>query len=96
MEALSVSSGIRAKLGRKVPPVDEDEIAQCFANKCGVNLIDDREDNQTDPPTLWFIAETDRGRLLKIVYVFRNGLCHLKTAYDPNQQEIAIYEKFGK
>jgi len=45
MEALSVSSGIRAKLGRKVPPVDEDEIAQCFANKCGVNLIDDREDN---------------------------------------------------
>jgi len=28
--------------------------------------------------------------------VFRNGICHLKTAYDPNQQEIAIYEKFGK
>jgi hypothetical protein len=96
MEALSISLGVRAKLNRKVPPVSEDEIAECFANRCGVNLLDEREDNQTDPPTLWFVAETNSGRLLKIVYVFKNGTHYLKTAYDPNEIEIAIYEKYGK
>ncbi len=96
MKGLSISHGVRTKLDHKTPPVTEKEIAQCFDNKCGVNLLDDREDNQTDPPTLWFIAETNRGRLLKIVYIFKNGTCHIKTAYDPNELEIALYDKYGK
>ncbi|RJG04361.1 ADP-ribosyl-(dinitrogen reductase) hydrolase [Noviherbaspirillum sedimenti] len=76
--------------------VTPDEVDQCFDNKCGVNLIDDRENNRTDPPTLWFIAETNRGRLLKIIYVYRDGNIYLKSAYEPGQVEIDIYEREGK
>ncbi|HZS80548.1 MAG TPA: ADP-ribosyl-(dinitrogen reductase) hydrolase [Herbaspirillum sp.] len=87
---------MRNKLDHKNPSVTEKEIAECFDNKCGINLIDNREDNQTDPATLWFIAETNRGRLLKVVYIFKDEKCHIKTAYDPNEVEIDIYEKYGK
>ncbi|WP_443113531.1 ADP-ribosyl-(dinitrogen reductase) hydrolase [Herbaspirillum seropedicae] len=96
MKALNISQGVRTKLGNKVPPVTEKEIAECFANKCGLNLIDDREDNRTDPATLWFIAETNKGRLLKVVFIFQDGTLHIKTAYDPNEVEIEIYEEHGK
>lgn len=96
MKALTISQAVRTKLENKIPPVTEKEIAECFANKCGVNLVDDREDNRTDPATLWFIAETNKGRLLKVVYIFQDGACHIKTAYDPNEVVIDIYEKHGK
>lgn len=73
-----------------------DEVDQCFDNKCGYNLIDDREDHQTDPPTLWFIAETNKGRLLKVIFVYKDRKYYLKSAYEPNQTEIEIYENEGK
>lgn len=95
MRTIIVTTRIDEKLDSK-HAVTVEEVDQCFDNKCGVNLIDDREDNRTDPPTLWFIAETNRGRLLKIVYVYRDGKIFLKTAYEPNETEIAIYETEGK
>ncbi|HJV82289.1 ADP-ribosyl-(dinitrogen reductase) hydrolase [Noviherbaspirillum sp.] len=95
MRTIIVTTRIDEKLDSK-HAVTVEEVDQCFDNKCGVNLIDDREDNRTDPPTFWFIAETNRGRLLKIVYVYRDGKIFLKTAYEPNETEIAIYETEGK
>lgn len=95
MRALVISQRIATKLDVKHTATHA-EIEQCFDNKCGVNLIDDREDNRTDPATLWFIAETNKGRLLKIVYVYRDGKYCIKTAYEPNQKEIDIYEAEGK
>lgn len=59
-------------------------------------LIDDREDHRRNPPTLWFIAETNKGRLLKIVFQNRDANCHIITAYEPNQDEIRIYERKSK
>ncbi len=47
---LEISSGVRTKLQGKTPPVTEEEIVQCFANKCGRYLIDTRENNKTTPP----------------------------------------------
>jgi len=46
--------------------VNKDEIEQCFANRTGPYLEDTRADHLTDPITLWFIAETNFGRLLKL------------------------------
>lgn len=71
------------------------EVEQCFENRCGKSLYDTREKNRTDPPTEWFIAETNAGRRLKIVYVPKDGKIFLKTAYDANPEEIRIYEKYG-
>ena len=45
------------------------EVEQCFSNRQGKLLIDNRELRKTNPPTLWFIAKTNNGRLLKVVYI---------------------------
>lgn len=93
--ALKISDQIKEKLASK-HAVTEEEVAQCFANKIGLYLIDPREDHQTDPPTLWFIAETDNGRKLKVVFVHRDGNNYLRTAFNPNQDELRIYNKYGR
>lgn len=97
--ALKISSRIRRKLEQK-HGVSESEIRECFTSREGKFLEDTREENRTDPPTKWFIAETDRGRLLKIVFVpYQNGNnidVVIKTAYAPNETEQRIYSKYGK
>jgi hypothetical protein len=66
-----------------------------LANREGGLLEDIREDHKTDPPTQWFIAETDYGRRLKVVFIFKNGDILLKTSYGPNSKEEAIYAKYA-
>lgn len=66
--SLIISPRVREKLSLK-HRVTEDEIVQCFANRDGRMLRDTREEHATDPPTLWFIAETDFGRLLKVIFI---------------------------
>jgi hypothetical protein len=92
--ALILSSNVREKLAGKIPPVSEDEILQCFANCSGRYLLDKREEHRTDPPTHWFLSDTDYGRLLKVVFILKDGDVIIKTAYDPNQKEQYIYRRF--
>ncbi len=95
MRTIIISPRIDAKLDAK-HTVEREEIEQCFDNRCGFNLVDDREEHRTDPPTLWFIAQTRTGRLLKIIFIHKDGNIHVKSAYEPNEVEIAIYETEGK
>jgi uncharacterized DUF497 family protein len=95
MMNIVLSEKVRQKLMVK-HMVRGSEIWQCFQNREGIFLTDEREDNKTDPPTLWFIAETDNARILKIVFVYAHGKLHIKTAYQANQVEISIYERHGK
>jgi hypothetical protein len=45
---------------------------------------------------MWFIAETDSGRLIKIVFIeLDDGSYEIKTAYEPNVIEVKIYEKYS-
>ncbi|WP_295434863.1 hypothetical protein [uncultured Thiodictyon sp.] len=93
--ALVLSSSVREKLAGKTPPVSEEEILQCFANRSGRYLLDEREQHRTDPPTRWFLAETDYGRLLKVVFIPKDGDVIIRTAYDPNPVERSIYQRYG-
>ncbi len=93
--ALLLSSSVRQKLAGKMPPVSEEEILQCFANRSGRYLLDQREQHRTDPPTRWFLAETDYGRLLKVVFIPKVGDVIIRTAYDPNPAERSIYQRLG-
>ena len=70
--AIKISHKIREKLEEK-HNVCEDEVVQCFANRDGHYLRDEREEHKSDPPTQWFIAETDYGRKLKVVFVMKDG-----------------------
>jgi len=90
--AIKISPKIREKLTSKHRVV-EDEIVQCFANRAHGFLIDTRADHLTNPMTRWFISETDVGRKLKIAFIPQQNDIYIRTAYEPNQKEIAIYNK---
>ncbi|CAB3753790.1 ADP-ribosyl-(dinitrogen reductase) hydrolase [Paraburkholderia humisilvae] len=92
---LQISPSVQQKLAGKKPPVKQDEILQCFANREGKFLLDTREDHKSDPPTRWFIAETNFGRKLKIAFIPRGAVVTIRTAYDPNDDELRIYNKHG-
>jgi hypothetical protein len=76
--------------------VSEAEVREAVSNICGQLLIDTREEHATDPPTLWFVAETNAGRLLKVIFIHKEGNNVVKSAYDASEKIQAIYNKFGK
>jgi hypothetical protein len=71
------------------------EVRECLRNRCGGELEDTREEHATDPPTRWFIARTNHLRLLKVVYVPRDGDIFLRSAFEPNATELSIYRRYG-
>lgn len=85
-----ISSKIEAKLLDK-HSVTKSEVEQCFQNIVGKFLTDNREQHKTDPETMWFLSYTNKNRLLKIVFVFKDNDFFVKTAYEPNIDEIEIY-----
>lgn len=90
-----ISKRIIEKLEKK-HKVSVAEIWECFLNRTQGLLEDTRLDHRTSPPTLWFIAETDHGRLLKIVFIeLTDGTYEIKTAYEPNDNEVKIYERYA-
>ena len=91
MRNLEVSEFILEKL-RSKHHVERREVEQCFENMSGPLLIDNREDHRSDPPTLWFLSRTNKGRRLKVVYIQTSSTIRLRTCYEPNDVEIAIYD----
>ena len=92
--ALLVSPAVLVKLQSK-HGVAVAEVEECFANRIGRMLYDLRERHRTSPPTLWFIARTDSGRELKVVFVQNGEHIQLKTAYEPSEAELRIYLHYG-
>jgi uncharacterized DUF497 family protein len=91
-----ISVGVRHKMSTKHNVVVA-EVEQCFYNFTGTEFQDDkRAQHKSDPPTQWFISETDTGRLLKVCfmhYVDKQKF-KIKSAFEPNQEELDIF--FGK
>lgn len=76
--------------------VTQREVLECFANSEGIYLQDLDEDHATDPPTFWFMAPTDRRRLLKICFVRRGSVVHIKTAFSPTSARHAqVYRQLA-
>ena len=95
MRNLVVSSAVIAKL-REKHNVTVREVEQCFENKCGLYLEDVRPEHQTDPATMWFVAPTNRDRILKVSFMFIDGNLHLKSGYDAEPEAIALYDSLAK
>ncbi|WGE61647.1 ADP-ribosyl-(dinitrogen reductase) hydrolase [Actinobacillus equuli] len=92
---LIISHQIYLKLIQKHGLSDpETEILEAFSNINGRFLIDTREEHLSEPPTEWFIAETNRGIKLKICFIRKNNDIYIRTAYHPSAEEIRIYEKY--
>lgn len=95
MRSLVISSAVLDKLKEK-HGVSVREVEQCFENRIGIFLVDEKEDHRTDPPTLWFVAPTNCGRFLKVVFIFIDGNIHIKSAFDAKQSAIDMYDRVGK
>ncbi|MBW8371493.1 MAG: hypothetical protein K0M66_11070 [Thiobacillus sp.] len=95
MAHIVISENIEHKLAYK-HSVTPQEVHECFTNRCGKPLEDPREQHRTDPPTLWFIAETNCGRKLKVIFILDKGKIYLRSAFPPDANEIRIYEKYGQ
>lgn len=91
---LVISKAVLDKLKFK-HNIDAHEVRQCFMNRNGSLLQDTREQHRSDPPTQWFIAQTDKCRTLKIIFIAKNGSVYLKSAFEPNQNELYIYNRYG-
>lgn len=89
-----ISETVRAKLQAK-HDVSPKDVHECFENRTGGLLDDDREEHRTDPPTRWFIAPNNHNRLLKVCFVLRDGVVYLRTCYPPNEAERSIYATHG-
>lgn len=85
-----ISPQIKDKLDLK-HDVKVGEVHECFFNVEGPYLEDTEEDHQTDPASYWFIAPTNRGRLLKVIFVLRDEKLYLKSAFDANAKSKRIY-----
>ena len=95
MRSLIISPALLEKLQSK-HKVARREIEQCFVNRVGIYVEDDREEHRTDPPTLWFVAPTNCDRILKIVFVFLDGNVYIKSAYEPSEKVVKLYDQVGK
>jgi hypothetical protein len=95
--AIIISPRVRKKLAEKDPPVARQEIVECFQNRTKRALIDNRQQHKTKPPTRWFIAETNFGRKLKVVFItYPSGDHVIKSAFEPYEYEEWIYENETK
>ena len=89
-----ISEDVLAKLGVK-HQVTRRDVEQCFENRIGRILEDTRVRHKTNPPTLWFLAKTNKGRILKVVYIQSQQTIMLKTCYETNVDERYLYQKYG-
>lgn len=93
--SIIISEKIANKLWLK-HNVTPEEVEQCFANLEGVILRDTREEHKSNPPTMWFIACTNRGRKLKVVFIPENGDQYIRSAFPPDEVELRIYNNKNK
>lgn len=89
---IHVSEAVIRKLKEK-HKVNPQEVRECFQNLKTKYAYDTRPEHQTNPPTLWFVAQTNAGRKLKVVFVrYSKTEVVLKSAYNANADEIRLYE----
>ncbi|MGI2146268.1 ADP-ribosyl-(dinitrogen reductase) hydrolase [Shewanella sp. SR44-4] len=93
--AIKMSKPVRDKLLQK-HGVNVSEVYECFLNRTHTDLVDNREDHRTNPPTKWFISETDKGIKLKVCYIQDAGDLFIKSVFPPNDVESDIYNRFAK
>lgn len=73
--------------------VSSREVEQCFENRAGNFVEDDREEHRTAPPTLWFVVLTNRNRVLKVIFAHKDSNIHIKSAFSPSHGVIDLYNR---
>lgn len=92
--AIYISPKVKKKIEDK-HGLTLDEVDEAISGRLAGFLEDTREEHKSDPPTLWFVGSTDFGKYLKVAFIFKDGTMIIRTAYEANQTELAIYKKYA-
>jgi len=92
--AIYISEKVKKKIIDK-HSLTLDEVYEAISGRIAGYLEDTREEHKSDPPTYWFIGSTDFGKLIKIVFIYKDGSIIIRTAYEANHKELAIYRKYA-
>lgn len=91
MAIYNISIDVEEKL-RKKHSVALTEVSEAFLNRNGGYFEDQREDHKTNPVTEWFIARTNKNRLIKVCFIYEPDRgTTIKSAFDPDGNELALY-----
>jgi len=96
--AIIISKEIEEKIGADSHGnVTVKEVHECFANHCGLYASEQHPEHKNDKgkATPWFVADTNHGRTLKVMFVRRGRDVHVKSAYPANDNVQRIYNKFA-
>ena len=97
--AIIIPPGIARKISQPDHgEITEKDVYECFENHDGRVCWDSRPQHldRQGLPSPWFVSETNKRRLLKIMFIRENEDVHLKSAYPATQQVHELYERFGK
>ncbi len=86
---LFVSPGTKKKL-RNEYNITTEEVKECFLNREKGFLIDINK--KYGYPIFRFIAETNRGRRLKVIFILASGIYKLKVVRPVEKREKNTYE----
>lgn len=76
--------------------VTPEEVYQCFLNRHGPYFLEERPQHKTNPPSWWFVAETDVQRVLMIVFVQYPDHFAIKSAFKPDAGQDEEYEELRR
>lgn len=96
---LVISPAIRKKIGRDDHGgITEKDVRECFTNHCRGYCYDRRPQHldREGKPSMWFVAETNARRVLKIMFVRENESIVLKSAYPATETVQRLFDKHCK
>jgi hypothetical protein len=78
--------------------ITEKEVADCFANHCGGYCYDKRPQHldSNGNPTPWFVAPTNQGRILKIMFVRDSSDIYLASAYPATDAVQQMFKRHAR
>lgn len=97
--AIIISEEVEKKIGADDHGnVTVKDVHECFANHCGRYAYEHHPEHKNDEgkATPWFVAKTNHGRTLKIMFVLRGEDVHVKSAYPATENVQRIYGKYAK
>ncbi len=96
---LFISTSVAAKIAAADHGhVTREEVSECFENWDGRLCYEQRREHMDSQgnPTPWFVAKSNEGRELKIMYFIRSGKIHLKSAYPATSVVKGIFDRYGE
>lgn len=97
--SILISDGVLTKIGAEDHgSLSRRDVEEAFANNSAGYCYEQHKEHFTPngEPSLWFVAYTNHGVRLKVMFVREREDVHVKSAYPATDRVTAIFEKHAK